>query len=243
MIDLRLFLILLFAFIFSQNAQSQTDIDSKYAIINVLFDDFVAPLNCEYFNEKPLAPEKSAMNGNDTITLVDPVTYEVKTILASQYDSLQWAQYQEEIKLWDKRTLKNPKVVLLSKCPKTRLESLERLTSSLPAGYEDLQIDLINSSEIEFEESLIKPQKGGFKVLKNTFRNAHDFKYLDIAHVVLSDIILSKDKTKAIAYFSIEHKITSNNSKNNITIFGGQFFFKKENGNWKIALKKGFWEF
>lgn len=228
---------------------AQTEEAIKYEIISEVVNKLLPNLNCGYYNsEKPIDPEIYELHQPDSIyTFIDFETYEEYSITGAKYDSIYRkklpaliADYQQELKRWRIKEELGKKVMFVGSSKKSELKAIESIIYKY-TEQEDLLRRLIHSKKVSWDVANIA-NKTEYILVPFENKEKKHYKYAYAGTIWFSDVMLNKEKNKAILQMSIHYKISENGRDGGATGFGGLLFLEKREEKWQIDKSAGLWE-
>jgi hypothetical protein len=235
----RILKIILFFFLFSieNKSYSQSIEETKYQIVSQVIDSFISKIDLYYYYQLQDEPQKIDENRfdieKDTLTFINTDTYETITITnresARKYNleviSKRIKEYKKEKKLWENIKNLDKKRIYISSINKkdlTKFKDYERFPDN-----KQLLCKLHKSHTVSWDASKIKAREP-FLIESKESRKELNFKYLTVAFIMISDVILNKEKTKAILQIYYHYGL----GKSGKSGYGGIFIMKKNKNEW-----------
>jgi hypothetical protein len=220
------------------NLNAQPDENPKYEVISYMINHFLTNNKCDYFY--PKKPEKPDVSITDTIIQFDAETYEEIIISPENYPikflPKYQLEYEKEAILWENKENLDEKVVIIA--GNYKHSDSPDFDSMDSIGFEDLIKTLINANLINCDVSKITNNTEYF--LSNSSEEENQLlKYSIVAYFWFSDVILNKEKTKAVVDFGFHFM---NESDKFPYGFGGILCLTQDEKGWEVIKGLSSWE-
>jgi hypothetical protein len=231
----KIVIILLFLTI---NLNAQLDESPKYEVISYLINHYLTNIKCDYFY--PNKPEKPAVSITDTIIQFDAETYEEIIISPENYPikflPKYQLEYEKEAISWENKEKLDKKVVIVA--GNYKHNDILEFDSEDSKGFEILLKTLVKANLTNCEVSKITNNTEYF--LSNSSEEENQrLKYSIVAYFWFSDVILNKEKTKAVVDFGVRYMSKSDKSPYR---YGGILCLIKEEKGWEFIKRLSSWE-
>jgi hypothetical protein len=248
--NFQLIKIILIFILFSigNKTYSQSVEDTKYQIVSLMIDTIISKLDFDYYyehqalNEPMKLDEEKIELEKDTMIFVDPITYESDTITNRQsarkhnleFFPKRMREYKIEKELWDNVKNLNKKVIFINSFSKNDLRNGDGKRLS---EYKNLLNKLHNSDSISWNISKFKKNDTlQFEPMDSSKRLF--YKYVTIAFITISDVILNKERTKAVLQIGVHYRIKDGGRSG----FGSIICLKKNGNSWFRDKGQRLWE-
>jgi hypothetical protein len=248
---IKITLIFIF-FSIGNNSYSQSIEDTKYQIVSSVIDSMISKLDFDYYYEHqaPVEPQKldeeKIEQEKDTIICVDPITYESDTVTNREsairhnlkFFPKHLEEYQKEKVLWGNVKDLNKKVIFINSFLKNDLRNGDGKRLS---EYKNLLNKLYKSDSVSWNVSkFIKNDTLQFEPMDSSKRLF--YKYATVAFITISDVILNKEKTKAVLQIGVHYCINRKRGDGGISGFGNIICLKKNEKGWIRDKGQGLWD-
>jgi hypothetical protein len=245
-------ILIIILFSIGSNSFCQSIEDTKYQIVSSVIDTIISKLDFDYFyehqalNEPMKLDEEKIELEKDTMIFVDPITYESDTITnrqSARKHNLEFfpkriREYKIEKELWDNVKDLNKKVIFINSFSKNDLRNsdLKRLSE-----YKNLLNKLHNSDSVSWNVSkFIKNDILQFEPMNSSKR--FFYKYATVAFITISEVILNKERTKAVLQIGVHYCINRKRGDGGISGFGSIICLKKNGNSWFRDKGQRLWE-
>jgi hypothetical protein len=230
---------------------SQSVEDIKYQVISSMIDSTISKLDFDYYYQLQDEPQKIDEDKleieKDTMIFINPKTYESDTIAnrkaAKKYNieviEKRIKEYQKEKKLFESVKELNKKRIFITNFSKKDLRNISDIKRL--SDYKELLDELYKSHSFSLDASKIKAKEPFFFESKESSKKLN-YKYATVAFITISDVILNKEKTKAVLQIGIHYCINRKRNDGGITGFGGIICLKKNEKGWFSEIGQRLWE-
>jgi hypothetical protein len=219
----------------SVNLKSQ-DLKLKHQIASQVMRETLEEFDVKaekmtFYSQKPVLPKK--FSDNDTISLMDPETYETSSFSGTEWNAREMKKYEKEAELWEKSGKHSKKVVFMAGFNETSTRSW--LESKPREINTDRWETICKADSVIWDLDAMKIKN--YVLVKAERQNYDAFKYDSYGHFYFSNIIFNKAQDEAILVYNFYYYDKTVPSEENLPqaqVILRYLELKKEKDEWKI---------